>query len=288
MSRKTKSLWLILVLILSLAAALLITYPKVRTLFFSWISPSKQSPKGILIRNMTRQAISYEVTALDSADKSRKIHLNPGAIDEWTVRKGIRLAYSRFGNEVTEFLAPGRSYCFRYDEYGSAHLYLGSHLRKDAVDLAPYLATPIEVARKMLEIGKVQSTDILYDLGCGDGRIVNLAAKEYGSRGVGIDLDPAMIRRAEAGAKKSSVLERVEFRVEDIMKTDFSVATVIVIYLLPESNALLIPLFERQLKPGARIISHNYNIPGWEEKRVDAASMEDRAGKRHTIFLYRM
>ena len=235
---------------------------------------------------MTGQTIDYEVKFPNSADTLRKTRLNPGVIDELSSRKNVLLTYSRFGNKVTESLSAGGSYCFRYDEHGLPHLYLGSHLRKDVVDLAPYLATPIEVARRMLELGKVQSTDVVYDLGCGDGRIVNLAAKEFGARGVGIDIDPQMVRRAKAEAKRAGVENLVRFEVEDVMKADISAASVVVIYLLPESNALLIPLFEKHLKPGARIISHNYHIPGWENKLVDSASMEGQDGMRHTIFLY--
>ena len=79
----------------------------------------------------------------------------------------------------------------------------------------------------------------------------------------------------------------VEFRVEDATKTDFSGATVLAIYLLPESNALLRPKFESILKPGARVVTHNYPVPGWEDRRIDSTSLRDKAGKNHSIFLYR-
>ena len=286
MNPKAKSLLFVLALVLLLSGILFVAYPRAIAILFSPLSSSKPEAKGIIIRNMTRQAISYDIKGAGSGDAARRIRLNPGAVDKLETRKNVLLTYARFGNEVRESLSPGRSYCFRYDEHGLPHLYLGSHMRKDVADLAPYLATPIEVARRMLEMAKVGSADVLYDLGCGDGRIVNLAAKEFGARGVGVDIDPAMIKRSGAEAKKEGVDDRVRFEAGDVMKTDISAATVVVIYLLPESNALLIPLFEKYLRPGARIVSHNYHIPGWEEKLADSVSMEDQAGTRHTIFMY--
>jgi ribosomal protein L11 methylase PrmA len=138
----------------------------------------------------------------------------------------------------------------------------------------------------MLQMAKVDGSDVLYDLGCGDGRIVITAAKKYGARGVGVDIDPDRIRESLRGAEEAGVANLTEFRLEDATKTDLSEATVLALYLLPESNALLRPKFEKQLKLGTYVVTHNYRIPGWEEKEIDAVSMEDLRGKNHTIFLY--
>jgi ribosomal protein L11 methylase PrmA len=143
------------------------------------------------------------------------------------------------------------------------------------------------VVGKMLELAQVDSSDIVYDLGCGDGRIVITAAKEYGARGVGIDIDPQRIQESEAGAIEAGVESLVEFHVGDAMKLDVSKATVVTLYLLPESNALLRPKLERELKPGTFVISHNYRIPEWENREIDAISMKDEKDSNHTIFLYR-
>jgi SAM-dependent methyltransferase len=166
-------------------------------------------------------------------------------------------------------------------------LYEGAHGREDAVDLAPFVPTAMAVVEKMLEMAKVSSSDIVYDLGCGDGRIVITAAKKYGAHGVGIDIVPQRIKESKEGARKEGVEKLVKFRIGDVMKMDFSKATVITLYLLPESNELLRPLLEKQLKHGTRVVSHNYHIPGWEEKEVEVVELDDENGKGHTIFLYK-
>jgi predicted O-methyltransferase YrrM len=242
--------------------------------------------KEIVVRNVTKETVAYTVKPLISAGVPEKRSLKPGGMDRFAAKRSLVLTYSRLGNEVTETLSPGTPYCFRYDENNLVHLYLGSHMREDAEDLAPYVSTPMEVAEKMLEMAQVGSADVVYDLGCGDGRLVILAAKKFGARGVGVDIVPRRIKEAKAAARKAGVENLVKFSLEDAMKTDFSEATVLALYLLPESNALLRPRFESLLKPGARIVTHDYTIPGWDDKRIASAAIKDPTGKNHTIFLY--
>ncbi|MGD9347458.1 MAG: methyltransferase domain-containing protein [Candidatus Aminicenantes bacterium] len=158
---------------------------------------------------------------------------------------------------------------------------------KDAVKLAPFLPTPMCVVEKMLELADVDENDIVYDLGCGDGRIVITAAKKYGARGVGLDIFPQWVKKSRENARKAGVDSFVEFRLEDATKADISEATVVALYLLPESNDLLRPLLEKQLRPGACIVTHNYHIPGWGDREICVASLEDDFGKEHTVFVYR-
>lgn len=124
----------------------------------------------------------------------------------------------------------------------------------------PYVPTPQEVVDKMLDLAKVGKNDVLYDLGCGDGRIVVTAAKERGARGTGIDLDPTRIAEARENAKKAGVSERASFRVGDLFKTDVSSATVVTLYLLPTVNAKLRPQLWKQLKVGTRVVSHAFDM----------------------------
>jgi ubiquinone/menaquinone biosynthesis C-methylase UbiE len=133
----------------------------------------------------------------------------------------------------------------------------------------------------------VGKDDILYDLGCGDGRIVIAAAKSFKARGVGIDVVPERIRECKEMARGAGVENLVTFIQEDVFKVDISAATVVALYLLPDSNELLRPFLERQLKPGVRVISHNYPIAGWEKKRIDFQEIEDKEGDNHYIYLYR-
>ena len=240
----------------------------------------------ITVRNVTKGTIRYQIKPANSFKEPEKKSIKPGDMHRYTSKVTLDVTYERVGSDITRHLAPGTPYAFRYDENNLVHLYEGSHGRGDVEDLAPYLATPREVVEKMLQMAKVDGSDVLYDLGCGDGRIVITAAKKYGARGVGVDIDPERIRESLRGAQEAGVSKLTEFRLEDATETDLLEATVLALYLLPESNALLRPKFEKQLKPGTYVVTHNYRIPGWEDKEIDAVSMEDLRGKNHTIFLY--
>ncbi len=241
----------------------------------------------IIVRNLTRETVTYTVHPLASPETSGLRTLRPGAIDKFHEQLGLVVSYWRDKVEVTETLSPGTPYCFRPDENNRVHLYIGSHMREDVQDLAPYVATPVEVAEKMLAMARVTASDLVYDLGCGDGRIVILAAQKYGAQGVGVDIDPQRIQEARAEARLTRLDSLVTFRVEDAMKSDFSKATVLTLYLLPESNALLKPRLESLLKRGTRVVTHNYPIVGWESKLVESASIKDSSDVEHTIYLYR-
>lgn len=134
----------------------------------------------------------------------------------------------------------------------------------------PYVPTPMEVVHRMLEIGEVGPRDMLYDLGCGDGRIVVTAAKERGARGVGIDIDPERIAEANASARKAGVKNRVQFRRGDLFKANLAPATVVTLYLLPQINRRLRPQLWRQLKPGTRVVSHAFDMgEEWPPERTE-------------------
>jgi SAM-dependent methyltransferase len=140
----------------------------------------------------------------------------------------------------------------------------------------PYVPTPQPVVDKMLELARVGKNDMLFDLGCGDGRIVVTAAKARGARGTGIDLDPARIAEATENAKKAGVADRAKFRVGDLFKTDFSSATVVTLYLLPTINAKLRPQLWKQLRVGTRVVSHAFDM-GSEWPAEKTAQVDGRA-----------
>ncbi|NEU08032.1 class I SAM-dependent methyltransferase [Flavihumibacter sp. R14] len=134
----------------------------------------------------------------------------------------------------------------------------------------PYVPTRPEVVAAMLKLANVTSKDVVYDLGCGDGRIVITAAKEYGARGKGIDINPERITEAKANAQKAGVTDKVQFAVGDLFKSDFSPASVVTLYLLPAINLKLRPQLLEQLKPGTRIVSHAFDMGDWKpEKTVE-------------------
>jgi ubiquinone/menaquinone biosynthesis C-methylase UbiE len=133
-----------------------------------------------------------------------------------------------------------------------------------------YVPTPQEVVDEMLKLANVKKGDVLYDLGSGDGRIPVTAAKRYGVRAVGIDIDPARIQEARENAKKNGVEKLATFRMEDLFKSNFREATVVTLYLLPDLNEKLRPKLWRELKPGTRIVSHQFEMGDWKpEKTVE-------------------
>jgi len=130
-----------------------------------------------------------------------------------------------------------------------------------------FVPTPQEVVDKMLELAKVGKGDVLYDLGSGDGRIPVTAAMRYGIRATGIDIDPQRIAEANDNAKKNGVSHLVRFRQEDLFKAKFSEATVVTLYLLPDLNVKLRPRLLAELKPGTRIVSHQFDMGTWKPER---------------------
>jgi SAM-dependent methyltransferase len=151
--------------------------------------------------------------------------------------------------------------------------------------LAPYVPTPQEVVDRMLQLAGVTKADVVYDLGCGDGRIPITAAKVYGARGVGVDIDPQRIAESNANAKVAGVTNLVTFLLEDAMKTDVSPATVVTLYLLSAANLKLRPILTSQLKPGARIVAHNFSMGDWEPDKVDRFT--DTSNSRRTLYLWK-
>ena len=152
--------------------------------------------------------------------------------------------------------------------------------------LAPYVPTPQDVVDRMLVVAQVTKNDIVYDLGCGDGRIPISAARQYGARGVGVDIDPRRIAESRANAKAAGVEHLVEFRLEDALKADVSPATVVTLYLLASSNARLRPRLTRQLRPGARIVSHGFGMgPSWPADKIDMFTSAQ--GDEVVLYLWR-
>jgi len=127
-----------------------------------------------------------------------------------------------------------------------------------------YVPTPKKVVMEMLRMAQVTQNDIVYDLGCGDGRIVITAAKVFGARGVGVDIDPVRIKESNENARKAGVTDRVKFIEQDLFKTDISEATVVSLYLYPELNLRLRPKLFRELRPGTRIVSHEFDMDDWK------------------------
>jgi SAM-dependent methyltransferase len=153
-------------------------------------------------------------------------------------------------------------------------------------DRAPdinYVPTPLPVVERMLELARVGKDDVVFDLGSGDGRIVITAAQRYGARGVGFEINPVWVRDARAIAEHLGVADRVSFRIEDLFLAELGDATVVALYLFPTINRKLRAKFARELKPGTRIVSHEYGIGDWAPDHTETMVVD---GRRHEIHLW--
>lgn len=154
-------------------------------------------------------------------------------------------------------------------------------------NLAPFIPTPDDVVDRMLTLAKVTPNDIVYDLGSGDGRIPIAAAKKYGAKGVGFDIDPSLVELAKSNAKAAGVESLVDFRVQNVLTADVSQATVVTLYLLSSSNARLRPMLLQQLKPGARIVSHAFSMGrDWPADAID--QFVSARGDEITLYLWKI
>jgi precorrin-6B methylase 2 len=151
--------------------------------------------------------------------------------------------------------------------------------------LAPYVPSPMLIVDRMLEVARIKPGEKLYDLGSGDGRVVIAAAQKYEAKAVGIELSQRLVRSSQEEIKRLGLTEKASIVHGDVFDTDLSDADVVILYLMRDSNNTLKPKLEKALKPGARVVSHDYEIEGWKpnlEEKVDAFK------RGHKIFVYRM
>jgi len=150
------------------------------------------------------------------------------------------------------------------------------------MSIAPFVQTPLEVAKKMLDLSKVRSGEVLYDLGCGDGRLIILAAREAGARATGVELREDLIERARTEIKRLNLEGKVNVIQGNFFDISISDADVVTLYLTSSANERLRPKLEAELKQGARVVSHDFKVPGWKPSAV----YNELLG--HTIYYYRI
>jgi hypothetical protein len=143
----------------------------------------------------------------------------------------------------------------------------------------PYVPTPHEVVAQMLALAGPTRNDVLYDLGSGDGRIVIEAARRFGTRGVGVDLNPVRVEEASANARRGGVQDRVRFRQQDLFETDLRPASIVTLYLLPRVNLELRPKLFEQLRPGTRVVSHAFDMGDWQPDSVVVVKVNQGVGR---------
>jgi protein-L-isoaspartate O-methyltransferase len=150
--------------------------------------------------------------------------------------------------------------------------------------LAPFVASPVRVMDRMLELANLKPGETLYDLGCGDGRILIAAVQKYKVKAVGVEISPKLVAKARASIQKAGIQNQARVIQGDVLETDPSGADVVYLYLSTKLNEQLRPRLESQLKPGARVVSHDYPVPGWKPAKVE----ETGGSQQHEIYLYEM
>jgi cyclopropane fatty-acyl-phospholipid synthase-like methyltransferase len=150
------------------------------------------------------------------------------------------------------------------------------------MSIAPFVQTPLEVAKKMLDLSQIRTGEVLYDLGCGDGRLIILAAKEIGAKATGVELREDLIERARTEIKRLNLEDKVSVIQGNFFDVAISDADVVTLYLTSSANERLRPKLEAELKPGARVVSHDFKVPGWKPSAI----YNELLG--HTIYAYRI
>lgn len=154
--------------------------------------------------------------------------------------------------------------------------------------IAPYVSTPLPVVRQMLVLAELKPGEIVYDLGSGDGRVVIMAAQEFGARGVGVELREDLVRRALERVLDLGLERNVKIVQSDMFNVDLSQADVITLYLTTSANEKVKPKLESELKSGSRIVSHDYEIIGWKPQKIDKFCENPNLGyPSHTIYVYK-
>jgi protein-L-isoaspartate O-methyltransferase len=157
---------------------------------------------------------------------------------------------------------------------------------KKGEKLAPYYPTPETIVEKMLQLGGAKKGEKVFDLGSGDGRIVIMAAEKFGAHAVGVEYDKDLHTLSSEKIQRMGLSERARIIHGDLLEQDYSSADLITVYLLPVSNAKLRPLLEKQLKKGARVVAHDFEVGGWRPDKTEVVE-DDGEGRSHTLYLYR-
>lgn len=163
---------------------------------------------------------------------------------------------------------------------------LGAQETKKGQQLAPYYPTPVSIVEKMLTLGGAKKGEKVFDLGSGDGRIVIIAAERFGMHAVGVEYDKDLYSQSSDKIRRMGLAEKAKIIHGDLLQQDYTSADLITVYLLPVANEKLRPLLEKQLKKGARVVAHDFEVGGWRPDKTEVVE-DDGEGRSHTLYLYK-
>jgi cyclopropane fatty-acyl-phospholipid synthase-like methyltransferase len=167
----------------------------------------------------------------------------------------------------------------------SAQVRFPRDVTEHSQNLAPFVASPQPIVDRMLDIAEVKAGEMVYDLGCGDGRVLITAAKRFNAKGVGVELSEKLVNSTNDSIRRMNLQEQVKIIHGNLLAVNLQPADVVTIYLETNSNDLLRPNLEKSLKPGARVVSHDFEVRGWKPTKVEKINSHNR---NHTIYLYTM
>ncbi len=159
--------------------------------------------------------------------------------------------------------------------------------KKAPEKLAPFVPSPEAVVEKMLKLAEVKAGDTVYDLGCGDGRIIIMAAQKFGANSLGVELDDDLYKQTAERVKELKLQDKVKVIHGDLLQQDLTPATVVTLYLLTSANEKVRPNLEKYLKKGSRVVSHDFEIPGWKAEKTQGVGEDESEFRQHTLYLYR-
>lgn len=248
----------------------------------------RQAIARTAVKNDTEEIIYYSILLLSPGEEVQKKLINPGEIHYYPGYFALKITFSRNNRELIYRLNPGNIYVFKQDKFGKLDVFVNSEIRADYESPVPFVPTPSDIVREMLEIAGIKPEDVVYDLGSGDGRIVITAAREFGAQGVGVEIDTELVNLSKQKAAQAGVSDRVEFKIEDVFKSDISKASIVTIYMLCEVNEKLRSHLDNSLKKGSRVVTHNYPIPGWAENLIKIFSIRSKEDEEeHLIYFYK-
>jgi len=245
---------------------------------------------AITLKNTLTEPVLFLYKPLHEGTIPTRSWLQPGATRGFKGNVHIEIKLLSEELSLRYWLFPGERYVVKdVGLKGHKDLRIFKMVRGDpsAVDLAPHVPTPEAVIDRVLELSGVSADSVLFDLGCGDGCVLIRAAEKFGARCVGVDINPRLIRLARKSAAAVGVSSRVTFLHQDIFDTDISSATIVYLYLYPDSLKLLRPYLENNLKIGTTVVSFGYHFPGWEEKRLARIEIEGEFLIPKILHIYR-